>query len=1448
MEKINTLLISNRGEIAVRIIRTAKALGIRAIAIYSEADAASRHVSFADKAILLPGSNSSAYTDEEAIIKIAKEEKVDAIIPGYGFLSENGHFANAVKEAGIAWVGPSSEAIEAFGIKHVARDLAEKAGVPIVPGSKGLVEDEEDAVKAAEELGYPVMLKATGGGGGMGLVTCSSASEVREGFKMVQSRGKTLFKNPGVFIERFYPASRHIEVQVFGNAQGQAIHFGERECSIQRRHQKVIEECPSPFVSSHDGLREKLCDNAVRLAESIKYGSAGTVEYLVDDKTGDFFFLEMNTRLQVEHGITELCYDVDLVKLMLEQADAELAGKGGLDADHLKSLQPKAPKGAAIEARVYAENPLRDYAPSPGLLQKVKWAEVKGSRIDTWVFTGSTITPNYDPLIGKVMVHAASREEAVESMLELLRGSQICGPPTNLDFLASILADEGFKAGRTMTSFLEFFDYAPSAIDVISAGAYTLVQDLPGRPAVGKGIPHSGAMDPVALQIGNMLVGNLRGKEGLEITLSGPELRFVGPAVIALCGAPIEAKLDGDDFPMWTRKHIKTGQKLKIGKMTAGGCRSYLTIHGGFPEVAEYFGSKSTSPLVGIGGYQGRQLAPGDLLAIVKDLPKDVASHGSHPSLPEQLRPKYSKNWEIMAMVGPHDEGYFLPEDIEMIYNTEWKVSHNASRSGIRLVGPVPKWARKDGGEGGSHPSNVIEYGYPIGALNWTGDDPCIFPVDCPNFGGFVSSTTIVKADWWKMGQIKAGDLMRYRRVSLEEALEARRKVEEYLDNVEELIKSSSKDKFDPLDAESTQVGTRNSDYGKAILWQRDAQGHQPMVRYRQAGDDFLIVEYGDEQFDINHRCRVTALEKQLWDASAPDWLKNGLITTVGCCTSITIFYNGLALPRDRLISHLQQLEDQLGDLTTQKVPCRRFRLPISFESKAQDEATKRYMETQRPHAPYLPDNLAFVAKNNAFTPEQLKGIYLTGTLMAVVVGFFCGNTVSLPVDPRQRMSCPKLNPSRVFTPEGTVGWGGSCMSIYPVDSPGGYQMTGRTVPCFDMLMFKAGFEEKPWLFQDFDLLTFYQVSEAEMDSFLAEFRSGRYKFEWEDVEFDMAEHNKLLEETAKEVEEIRKKQAVAQEEMVKAEAESLEKWRKEKAENQVDEGTVEKLLSDPNIHPVEAPVDANVWKVEVEEGAEVKANQVVSAVVPVAILEAMKLEIAVRLPEDIGAESDKTAKVEKLLVRPGDTIKAGGRIALVRTGAKPRLLPTTTLVSLSSSGITNTSTMLYAAQNPIEVYIQSVEKGTRYTEYPCNDDGSLSKDESRVCYIEAVDNDQYSIVVVLRKGFLYRRAKGVEIRYQIDDALDMSWWHAKPESKEVRKSAQTYVKDSTWITIDDHPEKVTFRFGKLELDENIEKDDDSSAVGRIRVSIWRGNEVAVRRKKPTEPDTQSSEAQEAEH
>ncbi|KAI9749349.1 MAG: hypothetical protein M4579_006903 [Chaenotheca gracillima] len=1270
MESLKSVLIANRGEIALRIIKTTKrvsgflallegSLGIRSIAIYTESDRASPHVTEADEAILLSGGDAQGYTNGSNIVEIAKQHKADAIIPGYGFLSENADFAREVKAAGLIFVGPKPEDIESFGLKHKARELAVKAGVPVVPGSDGLIESEDEAVKVATQLGFPVctspilwmpehvklisqvMLKATAGGGGMGLATCATVEDVKKSFETVRSRGKTLFKNPGIFIERFYPSSHHIEAQLFGNGLGQAIHFGERECSIQRRHQKVIEECPSPFVTKHPDLREELGNAAVRLAESLGYGSAGTVEYLVDDETGKFFFLEMNTRLQVEHGITELCYGIDLVELMLKQADAEMSGKGGLKGDYLKSLQPTGPEGAAIEARVYAENPARDYAPSPGTLQLVQWGDSVGSRIDTWIRTGTIVTSHYDPLLAKAMNHASSREGAIKGLHKLLSESTICGPPTNLTFLAAILEDASFGAGKTITKFLESFSYNPAAIDVLGGGAYTQIQDYPGRPLLGKGFPHSGPMDPLAFRIANLLVGNAAAKEGLEITLRGPDLLFLGPAVISLCGAPVEAKLDGKSFPMWTRVQVKAGQKMNIGKTIANGCRAYLAVYGGFPNVAEWFGSKATSPMVGVGGYQGRALAPGDLLGLVKEIPDHLSKA---VSLPKKMIPEYTSEWDLHAMVGPYDEGYLLPEDIEMIYNTEWKVSHNAARGGIRLIGPKPKWARSDGGEGGSHPSNVIEYGYPLGTLNWTGDDPCIFPVDCPDFGGFVSSTTIIKADWWRLGQMKAGDTLRYRRVSLDDALSIRREVDTYIAQISAYLdRQQSLETLEPLQYTKRSPSSSASKSGKAVVHQIKAQGAQPAVSYRQGADDYLLIEYGEGVFDLNHRCRVTALQKALRESNGSISFSTGLINMVGCGNSLMLYYDGSKIRQDKLVSYLGSLEGRFSDLREAKVPSRVFKLPITFESKKQTAAMQRYQETQRPYAPYIPDSIDFVAKCNGFSAKELKEIYLNCNFMAVAVGFFCALPLCLPVDPRYRMSCPKTNPSRVFTPEGQVGWGGSCMALYNVESPGGYQLTGLTIPGVDFLGFKEGYSlDHPWLFEDFDQLTYYEVSEEEYERQMAIFHSGQYRYEIETVTFDMKEHNKMLDEVKGEVAAMKSRQAEAQKKMLLLEEESMKKWSEEKAKAEVPKDTVEALLSVPEISTIDAPLNANVWKVTVSEGDALEANQTV------AILEAMKLEIAVKAEEEFAG-----AKVEKLLVKPGDIVNAGDHVLLARVSKK---------------------------------------------------------------------------------------------------------------------------------------------------------------------------------------------------
>lgn len=557
-KSLKRVLIANRGEIACRLIKGCEDNGLFSIAIFTKDDSKSPHVTQADAAYLLPGDGTSAYIDVDALIAIAKESRADAVIPGYGFLSENQQFATELEKNGIAFVGPSPAVINEFGLKHIARQLAIDASVPTVPGS-GLISEVQAAEQEADKIGYPVLLKASAGGGGVGMKVCHDQSEIDSALAEVKSRSSSLFKNDSIFLEKYVESGRHIEVQVFGNGQGDVLVLGERECSIQRRHQKVIEEAPSPFIaqegSKHRHLREKLSECASRLASSVKYKSAGTIEFLVDDETGDYYFLEMNTRLQVEHGITEMTYGVDLVTLMLLQADYQLLGEAGIPKDVLMSSGTfevangwAQPQGHAIEVRIYAENPVKNFAPAPGILQHVSFPKEPPQgckfRFDHWIKTGTEITPFFDPLLGKLMIWAPTRAQAMAGMLELLKDTQVHGPPNNIEYLASIIAGDDFQTGYTLTSNLDTFQFTPSLLEFVSAGALTTVQDFPGRLCYNGGIPKSGPLDDLAFRMGNAIVGNEPGTEGLEIIFSGPKLKFHSAATIAVTGAPFEVTVN----------------------------------------------------------------------------------------------------------------------------------------------------------------------------------------------------------------------------------------------------------------------------------------------------------------------------------------------------------------------------------------------------------------------------------------------------------------------------------------------------------------------------------------------------------------------------------------------------------------------------------------------------------------------------------------------------------------------------------------------------------------------------------------------------------------------------------------------------------------------------------------------------------------------------------------
>jgi acetyl-CoA carboxylase, biotin carboxylase subunit len=440
---LESVLVANRGEIARRVIRTARRMGIRSVAVYSDADADLPYVAEADAAVRIgPPQPAQSYLNVAAILDAAHQAGAASVHPGYGFLAEHASFAAAVIEAGLTWIGPDPSAIEQMGDKIRARNLMEKAGVPVSPGSREPVTDAEAAVAEASRIGYPVMVKAAGGGGGIGMGVAADEDALRTAFETARSRAERFFGSPEILLERYVERARHVEVQILGLADGRVVALGERDCSVQRRHQKVAEETPSPGVTP--GLRARMLAAAVRAGEAVGYRGAGTVECLVDTATGTFVFLEMNTRLQVEHPITELVTGIDVV----EQQFLIAAGKP-------PSFDPSAvaPTGHAIELRVYAEDPKR-FLPGPGKITAWREPAGDGIRVDAGYTSGNTVTPFYDPLLAKLCAYGGTREQALERAREAVAAFVVEGPKNNLPFHAELLISPDFVTGDYDTSLV----------------------------------------------------------------------------------------------------------------------------------------------------------------------------------------------------------------------------------------------------------------------------------------------------------------------------------------------------------------------------------------------------------------------------------------------------------------------------------------------------------------------------------------------------------------------------------------------------------------------------------------------------------------------------------------------------------------------------------------------------------------------------------------------------------------------------------------------------------------------------------------------------------------------------------------------------------------------------------------------------------------------------------
>ncbi|KIJ48529.1 hypothetical protein M422DRAFT_59450 [Sphaerobolus stellatus SS14] len=1013
---------------------------------------------------------------------------VTLVHPGYGFLSENATFASRVAtETGATWLGPRPEVISEMGLKHVARQAAIRAGVPVVPGSDGLLKPgDDDIVDIARNIGLPVILKATAGGGGMGMVICTSEDQLLHEVEKATERAKVLFNEGGVFLERYFAAARHVEIQIFGNGHGEVVHMAERECSIQRRHQKIVEETPSPFLEAHEGLRERMCNAAVALCQMIKYGSAGTVEFIVDDKTGDFFFLEMNTRIQVEHPITEEIYPgLDIVKLMIQQGILErVSPTNGFDKNASEMQQSTyhdlRKRGTedgrhshAIEGRIYAENPIENFAPSPGLLQHVDLhTEKEWVRLESWVSTGTTVTPFFDPLLCKVIVKGNSREEARQRFVQALEECIVSGSPNNIEYLKAIAESQFFKEGKTTTTVLNTFHYTPRALKIVYTGIDMSIQDLPGR-TVGLGIPRTGPMDELAFRLGNMLVGNAETTEGIEMVLLPGmpivRIKFFCSAVVAVTGREVNVTVNQKVKKTWNRIVVPERGTLSIKAGTSGnsdGFRVYICIRGGFPGIPAYLGSKSTS--VGLGGYQGRALLAGDQIALGHCDPMESDIAGHLPAIPSSLIPTYSSNWVVHVLAGPCDDPeYVTPEGIEKFYATKWTISASSNRMGIRLQSPDGskiEWARENGGEGGSHPSNILDNAYAPVTVNINGDTPVILTNEGPDMGGYLCLCTVASAERWKIGQLNPGCTVQFSRISWSKAQELQKQVTGYYSAVQASISGSTNAK----DAKIPQTILSDTP-GPSILHVKPGNNSDENLKviYRQAGDTGILVDFGVMSLDFFTRARIHAFQTAILEKKI-----RGLRSLCPCIRSIMCYFDPSEIPQSEFLRLLIQAEGTIPTfLTDMTFPGRRLTLPIVLDDRWNREALERYTQSIRNKAVYLPSNIQYLADNNGLEgPEEaLQKLTQSGWLV-FGVGFYLACPFLVPIDPRCRLEGQKMNPSRTYTPRGAIGIAGPVAAIYPIESPGGYQLYGRTLPLWQTWGKGTDYHpDKPWLLQPFD-------------------------------------------------------------------------------------------------------------------------------------------------------------------------------------------------------------------------------------------------------------------------------------------------------------------------------------------------------------------------------------------
>jgi urea carboxylase len=701
-------------------------------------------------------------------------------------------------------------------------------------------------------------------------------------------------------------------------------------------------------------------------------------------------------------------------------------------------------------------------------------------------------------------------------------------------------------------------------------------------------------MDSLAFRLGNRLLGNSEGAPGLEVTAIGPTLQFGSRAAVCLAGADAEARLDGSLLEPYRVTTVEVGQTLKLGRIRGPGLRAYVLIAGGI-EVPPYLGSRSTFTLGRFGGHAGRNLAAGDVLHLGSHRPQTSIAR-PELTIKAPRVPALTHKWSVRVLSGPHAApDFFTDADIDAILGAQWKVHYNSNRTGVRLLGPKPQWARRDGGEAGLHPSNIHDNAYVVGAVDFTGDMPIILGPDGPSLGGFVCPFVVISADLWKLGQLAPGDSVQFECVDASTARAAEQAQKAWIAGAP----MRDADIAEKLPAR----GTRAHSSSGAVLGTVEERGSCPRTLYRRQGDRHLLVEYGPIVLDLTLRLRVHALMLELERLRLA-----GILEVTPGIRSLQIHYDPDVLSLDKLLRDLGDCEARLGSLQDFEIPSRIVWLPLSFADPAVGETIERYMSTVRADAPWCPDNIEFIRRINGLSSvEDVQRIVFAARYMVLGLGdVYLGAPVAVPLDPRHRLVTTKYNPARTWTPPNVVGIGGAYLCIYGMEGPGGYQLFGRTVQMWSSYRRSGEFLEHPWLLRFFDQIRFFPVSHAELNDWRRDFPVGRRALHIETETFRLADYQRFLHEERFGIESFQRTRGAAFEAEREAWVKRSELSPEGSAPENIDAGIPTVPLG---CELVESPLGGNVWRIAVRVGDRLEKGVMIAAI------ESMKTECSVPSP-----------------------------------------------------------------------------------------------------------------------------------------------------------------------------------------------------------------------------------------